>query len=815
MAPSAMPSEDEEMLNTAERRGSATASTSSSASTFSNPDENQKDGPTDVDLPRGKAHRRVSFTTATTIDIDPPSVMVTDDITCHGLSESPCNGNVTASADPLPACKTSAPTSCCSPSPRKLSRRTSLCSLEDATPHHSNLAVHSSDDEQASRYYSSTYLQFSKSFPSARPNSPYRSSSALLKRPSSRRTSLDSCSTHSSVISSSCYSTAGSLAELLYSRDTGFQRNKLLECIEVLSRHLSGHAVQQLMQQVHQYQEQSGNVAHQIQEDHRGSSVEAERMASATIPSKTATKNEVAATQPRRYSQPVPQKDPNATVMSSPKRRSCCFVRHMSLLETEQSETEGAHLETSEHRRRRRRIRTQQSLERMSSTVQDSSLQDPYSDDDDDESLIVPGYEEPTLAPWAMEEDLTTYLCIPPEAHRSALLLCDISGFTALSNTLSLQALSETINAYFQRIVTCIQEYGGDVVKFAGDAVIAEWRQEDDDARLAKQLLSQEDPAGQETRQQSPNAVQLATACACQIVQTCSDYHVYEDMTETRRLATLNVHCGIGVGTLVGFHAGDDTRREYMLLGDPISQAAEGIALGQGGEVVASPQAYACLSTNTEGEDNSKPRVVFSSRRVRDQKSPGLLDPDKLLLPPPDDIPLKTTSKHWKAHLKEWNVSALFKLHELMSLYVHPVVVEGELFTSVFHRRGLLRSTSFDSVEADDSSQQGEQQQQCLEHEQRRHQSEAELRRICTVFVQPEVPVNITGVPAQDEIVMETLNKIMVFANRELARFNGQLRQFIVDDKGKSGTFPWRTNFLLVGHGALQNTLLCPYHLAY
>ena len=63
------------------------------------------------------------------------------------------------------------------------------------------------------------------------------------------------------------------------------------------------------------------------------------------------------------------------------------------------------------------------------------------------------------------------------------VLLADISGFTRLSEELSalgndgLECLSETLNDYFARMIDVIYAHGGDVMKFAGDALLAVWRQ--------------------------------------------------------------------------------------------------------------------------------------------------------------------------------------------------------------------------------------------------------------------------------------------------------------------------------------------------
>src|SRR5687768_11942057 len=67
------------------------------------------------------------------------------------------------------------------------------------------------------------------------------------------------------------------------------------------------------------------------------------------------------------------------------------------------------------------------------------------------------------------------------ESAYGAVLLAAISGFTALSERLAakgaegVEELTRALNAYFGKLIDIITAYGGDVVKFAGDALLAFW----------------------------------------------------------------------------------------------------------------------------------------------------------------------------------------------------------------------------------------------------------------------------------------------------------------------------------------------------
>jgi adenylate cyclase len=61
------------------------------------------------------------------------------------------------------------------------------------------------------------------------------------------------------------------------------------------------------------------------------------------------------------------------------------------------------------------------------------------------------------------------------EAERleAALLLCDLRGFTVLSNSLPGERVLTLLNIYFDAVVPTITAHGGEILKFMGDAVLA------------------------------------------------------------------------------------------------------------------------------------------------------------------------------------------------------------------------------------------------------------------------------------------------------------------------------------------------------
>ncbi len=118
-----------------------------------------------------------------------------------------------------------------------------------------------------------------------------------------------------------------------------------------------------------------------------------------------------------------------------------------------------------------------------------------------------------------------------------------------------------------------------------------------------------------------------------------------------------------------------------------------------------------------------------------------------------------------RMHCKSLNHAALARLHLQMALYVHPVIRGDELALSAAIQSGRIA-----------------QETEALAS---RHRAEAELRSVFTIFVKAILSPRITGMKEVDEELFKRLNDIMHLTSRELDRYSGHLRQFIVDDKGK------------------------------
>ena len=332
--------------------------------------------------------------------------------------------------------------------------------------------------------------------------------------------------------------------------------------------------------------------------------------------------------------------------------------------------------------------------------------------------------------------------------HVSALLFIDISGFTRLSTLLDPESLSNAINAYFHQIVDLVTSHGGDILKFAGDAVFAEWK-----------TTSRSPEAFEERKHKTTNSCICAAAvCAAAVVAQYSDFPVLSKGNGTgEQVATLNVHCGLGVGDIVGLHLGDhETRREYVVLGDPIDQVADAEGAADLGEVAASPKFLTAMAKICRLEGSLATMVHFDKPMVIAQRGIAFFTIDsshRLILEG------TFSSRGVAQYTESWEGLVLARYRKLLSLYAHPVVVAN-----------------------DSATLQNPQVKSTIEERQR---EEAELRNVYVMFITPLISVKLTGNNEVDCSTFRMLNNILNVTTRELNRFSGHLRQFIVDDKGK------------------------------
>jgi len=72
----------------------------------------------------------------------------------------------------------------------------------------------------------------------------------------------------------------------------------------------------------------------------------------------------------------------------------------------------------------------------------------------------------------------------------AAILFCDLRGSTRLESSLGREAYIKLLNAFFEETTEIINEHGGEVLKFIGDAVLAIFPADADQAAACRQALN-------------------------------------------------------------------------------------------------------------------------------------------------------------------------------------------------------------------------------------------------------------------------------------------------------------------------------------
>lgn len=168
------------------------------------------------------------------------------------------------------------------------------------------------------------------------------------------------------------------------------------------------------------------------------------------------------------------------------------------------------------------------------------------------------------------------------ESLQGALLSADISGSTELAERLAgdgaagAEAFNKILNRTLGSVVDAIGEWGGDVVKFTGDGLLALWPLAADSGDLAAPTL-------------------VAAACALEVRRRLAHAPAEGGV---RLSARIGVGCGELSAVRVGGYGG---RLEVVLMGPTLVETSLAERAAPAGEVVIAPRAHALLASAALG----------------------------------------------------------------------------------------------------------------------------------------------------------------------------------------------------------------------
>lgn len=182
----------------------------------------------------------------------------------------------------------------------------------------------------------------------------------------------------------------------------------------------------------------------------------------------------------------------------------------------------------------------------------------------------------------------------PPTADRfpAAVMFADISGFTALAEQLSqnfgppagAEQLADILNAHFNQFIELIGDHGGEVVKFAGDALVILWP-----ARYGP------GPSFGEEKELAA-VTGRAMQCALALQREMNEGQMVPDLH-------LDIQIGIAAGYVSAVHLGGILGRvEFMLSGSPMAQMSQAVALARPGQIILAPDAYRLVKEDCFGQ---------------------------------------------------------------------------------------------------------------------------------------------------------------------------------------------------------------------
>lgn len=193
-------------------------------------------------------------------------------------------------------------------------------------------------------------------------------------------------------------------------------------------------------------------------------------------------------------------------------------------------------------------------------------------------------YSEPTFRP---------YVC------HAAVLFVDLSGYSKITAALAhrgAHAISEVVNDYLDKLLRIIHSIGGDVVKFAGDAVLVVW---------------------EGTAEKLKTNVMAAAWCALEL-QAKEGVHPVEIEGQQTNLA-FRIHCGLACGVLESevFEAPTHVNMQrlyHSVGGKPVDEIGELVDLAASGEVCISEECVDLLKDCGAFRDVSpqitKPKIL-------------------------------------------------------------------------------------------------------------------------------------------------------------------------------------------------------------
>lgn len=167
------------------------------------------------------------------------------------------------------------------------------------------------------------------------------------------------------------------------------------------------------------------------------------------------------------------------------------------------------------------------------------------------------------------ERVLKGEIALGGERKNVAIFFSDIRNFTAISEKLEPEEVVEFLNLYMTRMVNCVNETGGVVDKYIGDAIMAVWG------------------APVSTGNDTENAINAALAMRRELL-------LFNEGRGGDKKPVIKIGCGINTGPVLAGQIGSEERMEYTVIGDAVNLASriETLTKPFGTDILISEDSY-------------------------------------------------------------------------------------------------------------------------------------------------------------------------------------------------------------------------------
>ncbi len=284
------------------------------------------------------------------------------------------------------------------------------------------------------------------------------------------------------------------------------------------------------------------------------------------------------------------------------------------------------------------------------------------------------------------------------ERLEAAVLFADISGFTALTERLTrrgpqgVEEISRLLNSYFSRLIDLVIGHGGEVFKFAGDALLALW----------PVCQNEKASSAKNDSNSLPESLLQAAHCALAIQN-----FLKENASMHGAKAEVRVRIGLSAGEMLNLQVGGLNQHwEFVITGEPLKQVANTEAQAQPGEIVIDAINWQHISKFCQGEelpsgDVSLKVIIPSSSPCPSPPLylPARLEKDLQNCVPEAILPRLTAGQtDWLAELRRLTVLFI----NLPGINIHTRLEEAQTITRTLQEIMSRYQGSVDKLSIDD-----------------------------------------------------------------------------------------------------------------